>query len=86
MGTTLNDIRTGTILKIDPQLQAGYILSDPDGVYVYFDLKDVEKDVGLGVAQEKYAVQYVQETDSSGKPIAKHVTVMPVKGYKMSKY
>ena len=74
------DIQTGTILKIDPQLKAGYIVRDGDGAYVYFTFQDVAKNIGLGVARENQAVQFIQEQDpASGKLVARQVAVMPGK-------
>jgi hypothetical protein len=75
---SIDNIKTGTIAKIDPQLQAGYIVPDGDGVPVYFTFENVEKAVGIGVAMENHRVQFVQGLDqNSNKLIATQVIVLP---------
>ena len=75
-------IKTGTIAKIDPESQTGFILSDDDEDLIYFALDDVLKDIGLGVAQPGQLVQFSQEADPSARPVAKRVVVMAAKAYK----
>jgi hypothetical protein len=74
-----SDIKTGRILKIDPQLKAGYIVSDSDGAFVLFSMNDVVKEVGVGYASEDQMVQFIQEQDASGTVVAKQVTVLPMR-------
>jgi hypothetical protein len=86
--TSLSDIQTGTIVKIDPKLKAGYIVRDGDGALVYFTFATVLEEVGLGTVRENQRVQYIQSTEpdpqdsSRTRQVATRIAILPAKPFR----
>ncbi len=84
----LTNVQTGTIVKIDPKLKAGYIIRDGDGALVYFTFAAVLKEIGLGIARENQRVQYVERPEpdpqdsSRTRPIATQIAILPAKPFR----